>query len=93
MKVTDPSGNKAGQQLLDSFVEELALDLPKFMQSNSKEKANTLLQIIGVGDKLYELDQTESRLYSERRAIGQIKDQKEKNMQRNNHSIQMLQMN
>lgn len=78
LKVTDPSGNKAGQQLLDSFVEELALDLPKFMQSNSKEKANTLLQIIGVGDKLYELDQTESRLYSERRAIGQIKDQKKK---------------
>lgn len=78
LKVTDPSGQKAGQQLLDSFVEELALDLPKFMQSNSKEKANTLLQIIGVGDKLYELDQTESRLYSERRAIGQIKDQKKK---------------
>ena len=78
LKVTDPSGNKAGQQLLDSFVEELALDLPKFMQSNSKEKANTLLQIIGVGDKLYELDQTEARLYSERRAIGQIKDQKKK---------------
>ena len=43
-----------------------------------KKKANTLLQIIGVGDKLYELDQTESRLYSERRAIGQIKDQKKK---------------
>lgn len=78
LKVTDPSGQKAGQQLLDSFVEELALDLPKFMQSNSKEKANTLLQIIGVGDKLYELDQTESRLYSERRAIGQIADQKKK---------------
>ena len=38
LKVTDPSGQKAGQQLLDSFVEELALDLPKFMQSNSKEK-------------------------------------------------------
>lgn len=78
LKVTDPSRNKAGQQLLDSFVEELALDLPKFMQSNSKEKANTLLQIIGVGDKLYELDQKEARLYSERRAIGQIKDQKKK---------------
>lgn len=78
LKVTDPSGNKAGQQLLDSFVEELALDLPKFIQSNSKEKANTLLQIIGVGDKLYELDQKEARLYSERRAIGQIKDQKKK---------------
>lgn len=38
LKVTDPNGNKAGQQLLDSFVEELAINLPKFMQSTSKEK-------------------------------------------------------
>lgn len=78
LKVTDPSGGRAGQQLLDSFVEELALNLPKFIESSSKDKANTLLQIIGVGDKLYELDQKEARLYSERRAIGQIKDQKKK---------------
>ncbi|UPU39307.1 AAA family ATPase [Erysipelothrix sp. Poltava] len=33
LKVIDPSGNKAGQTLLDSFVEELALDLPKFMEA------------------------------------------------------------
>ena len=78
LKVMDPSGQKAGQQLLDSFVEELALDLPKFMQSSPKDKANTLLKIIGVGDKLFEYDQQESRLYSERRTIGQIKDQKKK---------------
>ena len=31
LKVTDPSGNKAGQALLDSFVSTFALDLPKFM--------------------------------------------------------------
>ena len=43
----DPDGRRAGQQLLDEFVEQLALDLPRFMQSSSKEKANTLLQIIG----------------------------------------------
>ena len=41
LKVTDPSGQKAGQQLLDSFVEQLALDLPKFMASSGKEKAQT----------------------------------------------------
>ena len=50
LKVTDPSGQKAGQQLLDSFVEQLALDLPKFMASSGKEKAQTLLKIIGVGE-------------------------------------------
>lgn len=78
LKVTDPSGNKAGQQLLDSFVEELAINLPKFIESSAKDKANTLLQIIGVGEKLWELDRKEEKLYSERRAIGQIADQKKK---------------
>ena len=78
LKVTDPSGQKAGQNLLDSFVEELAINLPKFMEMTNKEKANTLLQIIGVGQQLFELEQEETRLYNERRAIGQIQDQKEK---------------
>ena len=78
LKVIDPNGEKGGQQLLDSFVEELAIDLPKFMNSTSKEKANTLLQIIGVGNKLHELEQKEKEVYSQRLTIGQIADQKEK---------------
>lgn len=59
LKVTDPNGNKGGQQLLNDFVEQLALDLPKFMESSGKEKAQTLLKIIGVGDKLTALEQQE----------------------------------
>ena len=78
LKVTDPSGRKGGQQLLDEFVEQLAIDLPKFMQANNKDKANTLLQIIGVGDKLYELERKEQELFNQRRTIGQIADQKQK---------------
>ncbi|MGX6962457.1 AAA family ATPase [Vagococcus xieshaowenii] len=78
LKVTDPSGKKAGQQLLNSFVEELAIDLPKFMESTSKEKATTLLQIIGVGDQLIQLEQQEQAIYNERHFIGQVADQKEK---------------
>ncbi|MDE8163844.1 AAA family ATPase [Erysipelothrix rhusiopathiae] len=81
LKVIDPSGNKAGQALLDSFVEELALDLPKFMEATSKEKARTLLEIIGVGDKLFELDTLENKLYQERLAIGKIADTKKKHAQ------------
>lgn len=81
LKVIDPSGNKAGQALLDSFVEELALDLPKFMEATSKEKARTLLEIIGVGDKLFELDNLENKLYQERLAIGKIADTKKKHAQ------------
>ena len=60
LKVIDPNGQKAGQQLLDSFVEELAINLPKFMESTPKDKANTLLQIIGVGDQLAELELKEN---------------------------------
>lgn len=78
LKVTDPNGKKGGQQLLNEFVEQLALDLPKFMQSTSKEKASTLLQIIGVGNLLYELEKQELEIYNRRQAIGQIADQKKK---------------
>lgn len=78
LKVTDPSGIKAGQQLLNSFVEELALNLPKFMQSTDKEKADTLLRIIGIGDQITELDRKESELYNQRRYVGQQQQQKEK---------------
>lgn len=78
LKVTDPNGNKGGQQLLNEFVEQLALDLPKFMESSGKEKAHTLLQIIGVGDQLAALEKEEKELYNRRLTIGQIADQKKK---------------
>lgn len=78
LKVIDPNGNKGGQQLLDSFVEELAINLPKFMDSTAKEKADILLQIIGVGPQLAELEIKEKQLYDQRHAIGVIADQKEK---------------
>ncbi|MBL1228736.1 AAA family ATPase [Enterococcus sp. BWB1-3] len=78
LKVIDPEGNKGGQQLLNSFVEELAIDLPKFMESTGKEKAQTLLQIIGVGEQLAKIEYEEQQLYNQRHAIGQIADQKDK---------------
>lgn len=78
LKVTDPSGQKGGQQLLDSFVEQLALDLPKFMEASDKEKANILLKIIGVGPQLAEMEQKEKELYNERLYVGRTADQKEK---------------
>lgn len=78
LKVIDPEGQKGGQQLLNDFVADLALNLPKFMESTSKEKANTLLQIIGVGEQLFELEQKEQEIYNRRHAIGQIADQKKK---------------
>ena len=78
LKVTDPSGKRAGQQLLDTFVEKFALDLPKFLNQNSKEKASTLLKIIGMESVIAELDDKEKSLYNRRHALGQIADQKRK---------------
>lgn len=78
LKITDPNGGKGGQQLLNEFIGQLALDLPKFMQATSKEKAQTLLRIIGVGDKLAALEQQEQNAYNQRRAVGQVADQKQK---------------
>ncbi len=78
LKVTDPSGQKAGQQLLDSFVEKLAINLPKFMEASNKEKAKTLLQIIGINDQVEMLEKKETELYNQRTAIGQIADRKKK---------------
>ena len=66
LNVIDPRGNKGGQQLLNEFVETLALDLPKFMSASNKEKADTLLKIIGVGDELYRLETEEQTLYNRR---------------------------
>ena len=78
LRVTDPTGHRGGQQLLNSFVEELALNLPKFMEASGKEKADTLLKIIGVGDQLYLLENKEKQLYNQRLTIGRIADQKAK---------------
>ncbi len=78
LKVIDPQGNRAGQKLLDGFLSELALDLPKFMQASDREKADTLLRIIGVGEQLVQMEQEEKRLYDQRTAIGQIQQQKAK---------------
>ena len=78
LKVIDPNGNKGGQQLLNEFVSELAIDLPKFLNANNKEKAQTLLQIIGVGDELFRLEKEETEIYNKRHLLGQIADQKKK---------------
>ena len=76
--VTDPTGRKAGQTLLNSFVEQLALDLPKFMAASGREKAQTLLRIIGLGEQVDELERRGKTLYNERLALGRIADQKAK---------------
>lgn len=76
LTVTDPTGKRAGQTLLNEFVEQLALDLPRFLNASDRDKADTLLKIIGVGDQLAQLDRQIKAVYDKRTAIGQIAAQK-----------------
>lgn len=78
LKVTDSTGKRAGQALLDEFVEKLAIDMPRFMAQSSREKAGTLLKVIGMEEEVKRLDDQEQQLYNRRRALGQIADQKMK---------------
>lgn len=70
LHVTDESGRKAGQQLLDEFVSQLALDLPRFLGGSDKEKATALLQTIGLDEDLARLDGQIRAAAQEREAIG-----------------------
>ncbi|WP_305177805.1 AAA family ATPase [Faecalibaculum rodentium] len=72
LKVTDPTGKKSGQQILNGFIGEMALNLPKFMQASDSEKAKYLLKIIGVGDQLANLDREEETKYNARTAVGNL---------------------
>ena len=78
LKVTDPNGQRHGQQLLNSLVEELALNLPKFMNASDREKADILLKVIGVKDQLQAMERREKELYNQRLLIGRTAEQKEK---------------
>lgn len=74
--VTDPTGRRSGQQLLNAFVEPLALDLPRFMDASDKEKADILLRIIGIGSELHTRDLEIKGLYDKRTFTGQLAAQK-----------------
>lgn len=78
LKVTDPSGAKAGQKLLDSFIGELSLDLPKFLNMDGKKKAGILLHCLGIEEQLEALDQEERKAYDERTLQNRDADRKKK---------------
>lgn len=76
LTVTDPTGRRSGQQLLNAFVEPLALDLPRFMDASDKEKSDILLRIIGIGAELHTRDLEIKGLYDKRTFTGQLAAQK-----------------
>ena len=76
LTVTDPTGRRSGQQLLNAFVEPLALDLPRFMEASDKEKADILLRIIGIGNELHLRDMEIKSIYDKRTFTGQLAQKK-----------------
>lgn len=76
LTVTDPTGRRSGQQLLNAFIEPLALDLPRFMEASDKEKADILLRIIGIGTELHVRDLEIKSLCDKRTFTGQLAQQK-----------------
>lgn len=78
LTVTDSTGKLHGQRLVSSLISRLAIDLPKFLDSSDREKAETLLQILGVGEELAAIDRDVKAKYDLRTAVGRMRDQKQK---------------
>lgn len=70
LHVTDESGRKAGQQLLDEFVSQLALDLPRFMAGSDADKATALLRTLGIDEELARIDGQIRGTYQDRQLAG-----------------------
>jgi len=66
LKVTYANGQRGSQSILNEFVETLALDLPKFMEKSSIEKAKVLLKIIGAEEQLERIEAIENETYQNR---------------------------
>lgn len=78
LKVIDSTGKKQGQNLLNALISKIAIDLPRFLNAPDGEKAKVLLELLGIGDKLKELDELEQDKYQERTVIGRQYEQKDK---------------
>lgn len=75
LTVTDETGKRSGQQLLNSFIEALALDLPRFLGATDKERADILLQLLGIQDQMDALEREERSRYDTRLQTGRDRDQ------------------
>jgi len=78
LKITSPDG-RSGQALLNEFVNQFALNLPKFMNASQTEKAHMLLDLFpDLGQQLNDLNEEVKRMFDERHALGVIATRKAK---------------
>ena len=56
LHVTDQTGMRGTQKLLDEFLSQLALDLPRFLDGTDKQRTDALLQTLGIDRQLATID-------------------------------------
>ena len=78
LTVTDKEGARHGQELLDAFISNIAIDLPKFYNASAKDKAHMILETLGIEEKLAELAKREKEKYDTRTMVGREADRKQK---------------
>ena len=78
LTVTDKQGARHGQELLDAFISTIAIDLPKFYNASSKDKAHMILETLGIEEKLADLAKREKEKYDTRTMVGREADKKQK---------------
>ena len=78
LKIRDAEGKASGQRILDRFISELSIDLPKFHNAASRDKATMLLHALGIEDEVAKFEQEEKAKFDTRTVIGRQADQKEK---------------
>lgn len=78
LTVTDREGARHGQELLDAFISNIAIDLPRFYNASSKDKAHMILDTLGIEEKLAELAKREKEKYDTRTVVGREADRKQK---------------
>ena len=70
LHVTDTTGKKAGQQLLNDFISQLALNIPRFMNGSDADKATALLQTLGIDAELAKIDGSIRATFQDRQLVG-----------------------
>lgn len=68
--VTDSTGMKGTQKLLNDFLSQLAINLPKFLGGTDKDRTDALLQTLGIDEQLAAIDGQIRSAYQSRQAIG-----------------------
>lgn len=70
LHVTDTTGKKAGQQLLNDFISQLALNIPRFINGTDADKATALLQTLGIDAELAKIDGSIRATFQDRQLVG-----------------------